>query len=163
MPKPITLLVVANPYTALDADGEPCGTCRRTDIEGHRLIGAAPDMDRSSSHEDPQKPHALKYVFHAIPEAISDSHEHRGFLRTGQLFPADKATADACGLTFHPVAVSLERAKAQAAAHHLAMFGEASPALAPSAGAPPPSAAKAAPLTVADGGKLWQSRSSSSV
>lgn len=119
MPKPSTLLVVANPYCSLDADGEPSGVANRADIRGD-LIGCVLDRARS-------KDGALKYSFTDEPVALPDMQPHRKLLRTGQIFPADEKTARLVGIPFVPPADALAHAKDRVAVEYFATYGELPP------------------------------------
>jgi len=134
------LLVVSNPYCALDIDGEPCGYVDRTDVPGGRMIGGTVDHVRSVSasgataDEVSAAPHAPKFVWRKDPEAIADTPAHRALLRTGEILPADEATAALAGVRWLPVADALAVERGKAAAAFLAARGTESPFLgAPSA------------------------------
>jgi hypothetical protein len=119
MPKPATLHVVANPYCALDADGEPSGVAYRADLRG-QLVGALIDHKRS-------KDGALKYEFSTDALPLPDMPAHRVLLRTGQILPADAATARVCGIGFTQPSAALAAAKERAALEWLAAYGELPP------------------------------------
>lgn len=120
-----TLLVVANPYCALDEEGNPVGALRRTDLGPEALIGAvrsvAPDGTRT-------------LVWLDEPKAIPANQTHRRWLQHGEILPADEATAREVGIAFVPVAEALAKAKANAAkafqqaTGRLPPFAEAAPA-----------------------------------
>lgn len=109
-----SLLVVANPYCALDEDGNPVGALPRADVGGGRLIGAAWEVSPDG---------ARRLAFASEPERLPDVVTFRRWLQHGEIFPADEATAREVGLEWKPVAQALDAAKKAACASFQAAKG----------------------------------------
>jgi hypothetical protein len=144
MPQPPALVVVANPFCALDDDGDPSGAVTRSDIH-ERRIGATLDTERSKASG------ICKYTFTDAPETLPDSAAHRSYLRSGEVIPADEATAALVSRKFVPVADVLAAAKARAIAEYRAAYGvDPACAKAPLQTAPAtPTPAPSAPAAIA--------------
>lgn len=115
---PPTLLVLPNPFAALDADGDPAAAFPRVEpaLRG-ALVGARVDHARSADSE--------KYFFDtgkAVP--LPDLPAYRKALRDGDLLCADEATARLVGLRFVDPALALEQSEAAAVARWRAETGE---------------------------------------
>lgn len=136
MPALKTLRVVPNPYTALDADGDPCGYVLRTDLRRLSkkpiLLGAQRILRNG----------AIKVQVDAEPVEVPDIAAYRTHLRNGEILPADEATARRCGLLWTPPAEALATRRERAALDHLAATGDlpawaTAPAAAPAPTDPP--------------------------
>ena len=121
MPKPATLSVVVNPYTALDADGDPAGYVLRVDLRRHSskplLLGAERVLVDG----------AIKVRHSLDPVTVPDLPAYRRHLRTGELLSADEATARAAGVPWRPVAEALTAARCAAGLPDLAPAGAETP------------------------------------
>lgn len=110
-----TLNVLANPYSAIDHDGIPSGTCpadpqhgagalrwpgARIDVSETRLL---PHPDQNSVHpksQDRSQPQITRWAFSAEPEVIPATHHYVVAVRDGDLVAADEPTAKRCGIPF---------------------------------------------------------------
>lgn len=115
-----TLLVVPNPYCALNAKGEPDGKIKRdpsVDKAGG-FVGATltkgktvkkyPKGDlRSNVYE-------FSLSFSADPVSVPSTEYYRKKVRSGELLAADAKTAGECAVKFVPVEQALSEAKAAA-------------------------------------------------
>lgn len=151
-----TLLVVPNPYCALNAKGEPDGKIKRdpsVDKAGGfvgctltkgKTIKKYPKGDlRSNVHE-------FSLVFSVEPVSLPNTEYYRKKVRTGELIAADASTAGECAVKFAPIEQALSEAKAKAIQYFEANDGFA-PAIASQSGpyfepsfAPPKSTPNAA-------------------
>lgn len=122
MPKR-SLVVVPNPFTAIDSEGRPCAVVNRVDTPRPEPIGATLVGSTESGE--------LHYSYSQDPVTLADHPTHRRLLQTRQLLPADEETARLVGVPFEPVTQALEAARHQAAERHMAETGEASPHLIP--------------------------------
>lgn len=114
------LLVFPNPFAALDSDGDPAAVFPRVDLPS-LLVGARVDHERS-------KDGATKFFFDlSKPVQLPDLPTYRNALRSGDLLPADEATARLIGRPFVPPQQALREAELRAAARWRAETGEDPP------------------------------------
>lgn len=129
------ITVYANPYCAIDGDGQPHGVVQMVNVEGWglagRWVGAQPDHEASAKEgrhlftflkDEAGKPIAVKVPF----EAHSAGYYGKK-VTEGELIAADWPSAQACGLSkdeFKAGLEQLEIERALAAAKHVAAFGE---------------------------------------
>lgn len=120
MARVVFLLVFPNPFAALDSDGEPAAVLPRVDLPG-ALVGARVDHERSRDG-------ALKYFFDlSQPVQLPDLPAYRAALRSGDLLPANEATARLVGRPFVAPPDALREAEERAAARWRAETGEDPP------------------------------------
>lgn len=114
------LLVFPNPFAALDSDGDPAAAFPRVDLP-NLLVGARVDHERS-------KDGATKFFFDlSKPVQLPDLPTYRNALRSGDLLPADEATARLIGRPFVAPQKALQEAEMRAAARWRAETGEDPP------------------------------------
>lgn len=130
-----SLLVVANPYCALDEDGNPVGALPRADVGGGRLVGAVRSVDDAGNR-------ALTFSDKA--EAVPDLVIFRRWLRHGEILCGDAATAAEVGIPWVPVADALAASREAAVARFQAATGRL-PAFAIPTTPPAPAAAETTP------------------
>lgn len=120
MARILVLLVMPNPFAALDSDGEPAAVFPRVDLP-NLLVGARVDHERS-------KDGAAKFFFDlSKPVQLPDLPTYRNALRSGDLLPANEATARLVGRPFVPPEEALREAEMRAAARWRAETGEDPP------------------------------------
>ncbi len=127
---PQTLRVLPNPYCALDADGDPAGAVPRVDLTNTATIERRNRQGRTVKTQVPTltvllcaavapvpagKSAKVKYAFESDPATVPDCVEHRGYLRRGEAFAADEATAKLVGIEYVEPDFALELAKERAA------------------------------------------------
>lgn len=117
-----TVLVVANPWFAIDHKGRPCGAVpvEPKDFGTHLgFVGAKVDKKRSTSSTKPVGhvvPTAEDTVFEfsTRPVKVARTPYYRQLLKQGNLFPADKTAADWAGVKFVEPEAAIAAAKAEA-------------------------------------------------
>lgn len=122
-PKKPPLMVLANPWIHLDHLGRPAGACPMDLPPGQKgYVGASIDRESTQILDMPGKHELRSHVqdtvwkFSSDPQPVPCTPFYIARLRTGELFPADMATAKAAGLkAFMPPAEALAKAKADAA------------------------------------------------
>lgn len=120
MARAIVLHVLPNPFAALDSDGDPAAALPRVDLPS-LLVGARVDLERSRDG-------ATKFLFDLQrPVQLPDLPAYRSALRSGDLLPADEATARLVGCPFVAPEEALRQARALAAARWRAETGEDPP------------------------------------
>lgn len=125
-----TLAVYANPYLHLDADGLPQAALPWDPIghnPGRGWVGAELKAETGPAYEpgDPRQPdHRIWFEFSDEPQVLPDTPYYRMAIARGELVIADKATADACGVSFVDPATALAKHKANALAHRKAHHGD---------------------------------------
>ena len=65
-----------------------------------RFIGWTTDMSRGIYNKD-EKRHQGVHTLKEAPEEILATKEYKKLVRDGDLIPADKETANVCGVTWH--------------------------------------------------------------
>ncbi len=138
LPGTRTIRVVANPYCALDADGNPCGAVSLDPDAANgaeRHIGAkrttttlvkfggVDALGRTVADPRGAGLYATTWAFSAEPVTVHDTAYHRQRLACGELFPADRETARALGVAFVEPEKALDAAKTSAAALYAQAHG----------------------------------------
>lgn len=136
------LQVVPNPYRTLDAEGKPIGVfpCHMKHAPGE-YVGATKSLDvieeakfvdlksKSGVRREVAQFDRSKAVFTfsfepvELPAAGEVGAYYRKGVRQGALLPADKATAQACGVEFESLAKVLEQEREKAALEFMRQFG----------------------------------------
>lgn len=114
----MNLTVVPNPYTSLDADGDPCGYVHRVDL---RALSSKPILLGAERY---LKDGRVKIRVSPDPVEIPDLPAYRRMLKTGELLPVDEATSRRAGLPWVPLEERLAKHRAAAAVRHQAHHGE---------------------------------------
>ena len=132
------LRVHANPYVAVDHNGQLCGTCPTHSIEGghtpHRREFVGAGLDREATKVTKQgnpielREHAQDTAWSFSLEAVevpatSDFYYLQRIIH-GDLIPADKATADYASLKFEEPSIVFARKRSEAIARWVAAYGE---------------------------------------
>lgn len=130
MPQPKTLLVVANPYAALDAAGNPAGLVPKdpsTSRDGSH-VGATrriTSVEKVAKNELRSPNVTTEITFSSEPVEVPSTEYYRRKIRRGELLAADQSTATAANLEkFVPPAKALAAAKKAAVDDYIATHGE---------------------------------------
>lgn len=127
----MNLFVAPNPFSSLDADGDPCGYVLRVDL---RRLSSKPMLLGARRELREGKP---KIVYDLEPVEVPDLPAYRRMIKTGELLAADEATALRAGVPWMPLHQQLDQARAIAAdrykAHHGALPSWAAPPSTPTA------------------------------
>jgi hypothetical protein len=109
---PRTLMLVANPWAAIDAEGRPCGACRRDPVEDNPALGfigatlqaelIRPQTVRKVGRKEQvveRAKHDLTFEFTSTPVCVPNTayYRDRAAKLPYELFPGDKRTADYLG------------------------------------------------------------------
>jgi hypothetical protein len=131
-----TLLVLPNPYAALDKNGMPAGAVRYDPEVGRpgvvHYIGVEVtkkpiDTPENKAREQREQRRETTFVWAQRPLQIPGTAFHVDLVRTGQILAADQPTARACKIWFVPPAKALEQARQAATARWEAERGEKPP------------------------------------
>lgn len=134
--KTATLLVLPNPYSALDAEGMPAGAVRYDPEVGRpgviEYIGVAVSkkpVDDKANLQREKREQRRKTTFRWTPKPVQipATPYHKDLVRSGQILAADQATARECKIWFVPPKVALEQAKAKAIDEWRATHGQRPP------------------------------------
>lgn len=131
-----TLLVWANPWHATDHFGRPAGHVSRErtgSTPGHpgyigcEIVASAPIEVEKGSAASPDQDTCWHFSRDAVK--VLDNGFYRSKVRSGEVFPADEATAKKCRtpdylISFRPLDECVAVAKAEAFAKWRAAFGE---------------------------------------
>jgi hypothetical protein len=115
-----TLKVMANPFSALDVDGNPQGAVELEGIAG-QYVGAVldPEALRRSGR------HGFRFLGEEVSVPLTAYYVRR--LRDGDLLPADEEAAQFAGRRFVAPATALAEAREHARLAFLATFGHEPP------------------------------------
>lgn len=142
LPGTRTFRVVANPFCALDEHGNPCGAVQLDPDASNgaeRHIGAKRTTralvrfggvdSRGRALSDPRGAglYETTWAFSSEPVEVHDTPYHRQRIACGELFAADRETAQALGVAFVEPAKALAAAKAAAALAHAQTHGAPPP------------------------------------
>lgn len=106
------LLVIANPFTVLDAKGNPCGICfsdptrsRPFQVVGGRLTKQVVPHDDLAADPTKREPHDMREARVRVgalldlrAQRVLDTEYHRARVQSGDAIAVDEATARACGI-----------------------------------------------------------------
>ena len=138
LPGTRTFRVVANPYCALDANGNPCGAVAldpdaASGAERHigakrttqtlAKFGGVDALGRTIADPRGAGLYETTWAFSSDPVTVHDTPYHRQRLACGELFPADRETARLLGVVFVEPDKALAAAKAAAAASYALAHG----------------------------------------
>lgn len=139
---PKTLMLVANPWAAIDANGRPCGACRRDPVEDNAALGyigarlesqliAPGSVRKVGRHEQVVEypRYEREWVFDPNPVRVPNTAYYRD--RTAkaphELFPGDAQTAKYLGFkSFNSAAELIEAHRRLRIAEFDAQHGEGS-------------------------------------
>lgn len=138
LPGTRTIRVVANPFCALDASGNPCGAVALDPDAANgaeRHIGAkrttktlvkfggVDGLGRTIADPRGAGLYETTWAFSSEPVTVHDTAYHRQRIACGELLPADRETAAALGVAFIEPTKALAAAKAEAAALYALAHG----------------------------------------
>lgn len=148
-----TLLVLPNPYFALDANGMPACAVRYDPERGRpgvvhfvgaEMIKQVVDTPENRRREPRFQRRTTRYTWSQVPITIPNTPLHIGYVRSGALLAVDRATARECGIWFVEPGKAIAQTKAREIAAWRASHGE-DPPTADWPDAVKPKAANAAP------------------